>query len=373
MILSGTLREFILADVMQLLTQQKITGKLILDSGHANGHIVFRNGTIVAASREQETFPAKLFYYLTEIQQQPKIKVRELFSSYEGNTSGLTSYLENRGIMTRHELQSYALGVTIDIACSLFLWKSGNYRFDSLRTVDHLIPAEIDIPVENVVMEAMRRIDEWRRMRESITEETIFVLTGKKPDMDSAAGPLENPSLYFYHRIDGISAVKVLLNDSFLTEYAIYESLYSLMQENLIKPLSDSVTRSIRAALQKKEQDKNAATVMPSILSLLVTAGIILIILLLAWFFKNIIFTKIHLQSSHLRNEVSIALAEDHYRDALIYYQTRALSPSIVNDELPSFSSITRKDAFYLSRKRNFDKNASRNYNESTRKMERRY
>ncbi|MBN1576059.1 MAG: DUF4388 domain-containing protein [Chitinispirillaceae bacterium] len=373
MVLSGTLREFILADVMQLLTQQKITGKLILNNGRAEGHIVFRNGTIVAASREQETFPAKLFYYLTEIQQQPKNKVRELFSSYEGNVAELTSYLENRGIMTHPELESYALGVTIDIACSLFLWKSGNYRFDSLQKVDHLSPAGIDIPVENVVMEAMRRIDEWHRMRKSITEETIFVHTGKKPDMGSAAGPLENPSLYFYHRIDETSAVKVLLNDAFLTEYKIYESLYSLLQEDLIKPLSESVTRSIRAAIQKKEQDKHTASIMPSFLSLLVTIGIILLILLLAWFFKGIILSEMNSKSSLVRNRICITIADDHYQDARRYYQARTLSPVFNTNGPPSFSSITRKDAFYLSLKRDFDKNAPEKYNKVNWEMEQRH
>jgi hypothetical protein len=348
MVLSGTLREFILADVMQLLTQQKITGKLILDNGRTEGHIVFKNGSIVAAVCEQESFPLKLFYYLTEIQQQPKNKVRELFSSYEGKVAELIFFLENKSIMNHQELEAYALGVTIDIACSLFLWKTGKYRFDSLRTVDHLIPAGIDIPVENVVMEAMRRIDEWHRMREVITEETIFVHTEKKLDLSSASGPLENPSLYLYHRIDGTSAVKIMLNDTFLTEYKIYETLYSLMQEDLIQPLSENVTKSILAAIQKKEQDSYAASLLPPFISISATIGLILLILLLAWLFRGIILSKMNIRSSLMKNSASITVADDHFRDALIYFRAKTLSPHLSTDGIPDFFSINRKDVHYL-------------------------
>lgn len=363
MVLSGTLREFILADVMQLLTQQKITGKLILDNGRTEGHIVFRNGSIVAAVCEQESFPLKLFYYLTEIQRQPKNKVRELFSSYEGKVAELTLFLENKGIMSHHELHAYALNVTIDISCNLFLWKTGKYRFESLRTVDHLIPAGIDIPVENIVMEAMRRIDEWHRMREVITEDTIFVHTDKKLDLSSASGPLENPSLYLYHRIDGTHAVKVLLIDTFLTEYKIYETLYSLMQEDLISPLSEKVTKSILAAIEKKEQEKYTASMLPTFISLSITIGLILLILLIAWLFRGIILSKTDINSSKIKNSAFINIAVEDLHDAVRYSRASMLSFRVASHEIPDFFSIDRKDAYYLSLKRGFDKRVTENYN----------
>ena len=363
MVLSGTLREFILADVMQLLTQQKITGKLILDNGRTEGYIVFKNGSIVSAVCEQESFPLKLFYYLTEIQQQPKNKIRELLSSFEGKIAEFTVFLENKGIMNHEELEEYALGVTIDIACSLFLWKNGKYRFDSLRTVDHLIPAGIDIPVENLVMEAMRRIDEWHRMREVINEETIFIHTEKRLDLSSTLSPVENPSPYLYHRIDGTSAVKTMLNDTFLTEYKIYETLYSLMQDDLIQPLSENVTKSIRAAIQKKEQESYAASILPPFISISVTIGLILLILLLAWLFRGLILSKMNIRSSLIKNSASIAIADDHFRDALRYFQAKTLSSDLSSNEHLDFFSMSRKDVHNLSLKRDFDKIVPKEYN----------
>jgi hypothetical protein len=363
-VLSGTLREFILADVMQLLTQQKVTGKLILNNGRIEGYIMFREGTVVNAARDKETFLSKLFHYLTTVQQQPKNKVRELFSTYEGKVADLTAYLEQREILSQQELESYAISVIEDIACSLFLWSSGNYRFDSMRAVDSLIPANASIAVENIVMEAMRRIDEWHRMREIITEESIFVQTGNEMKQAEYKSPLDDPSSFFYPLIDGTSSVKVISQDAFVSEYKIYESLYFLLQEDLIRPLSESVTQSIRAAILKKEQQNAMASAMQPLLSLIISTGCILVIILFSWLYRGVIFSKLHISSTIRKSKINFIVAEEHYQDALRFYQTESINSLPKNGELDCYPLITKKDKFFLSLKRGFDKSTSEQYNE---------
>jgi len=347
MVLSGTLREYILADVLQLLTQQKITGMLILNNGRTEGHILFRNGSIVGAVRESETFIQKLFYYLTEVLQLPRTKVREIFTAYDGKTAELATYLENRSILSHRDMELYATNVIIDVACSLFLWKNGNYRFESMAVVDHLVPAGVDIPVENVVMEAMRRIDEWNQMRSVINEETLFIQTGKTPAISNSGSPIEDASLYLYHRLDGTVPVKTLLTDAFLTEYKIYETLYQLWRNENIQPLSESVTKSIQAAIKKKEQDQYTASILPSLFSILVTIVIILLIILFAWIFRDAIFSKKNINSSIKRTEVHRLIAAEHLNEARLFLQTRNIDTEEENT-LPAYPSITRRDMRFL-------------------------
>ena len=363
-VLSGTLREFILADVLQLLTQQKVTGKLLLVSGRNEGQIVFKEGTIVSALMGQENFSLKLFYFLTELKRLPKSKVREIFMSNEGNIAELTSYFEKRNIISHAEMETYASTVILDITCSLFLWSSGNYRFDSMVSVDHLIPASIDIPVENVVMEAMRRIDEWHRMREIITEETIFSHAGKEFNLQNDPNPVIDPSLYFFHRIDGTTDVKTLLKDSFLTEYKIYETLYQMLQDELIRPLSDTITQSIRAAMLKKEQEYRKAPLFPPVVSVLVSIGIILLILLLAWLLRGFLLSKQTLSSAIYKNQVVTQTARNHFNDAYLYYRSTMPVPPEHIESFARFSSITGKDHRLISKKRDFDYSDAEKYNE---------
>ena len=64
MVLSGTLQEFILADIFQILAQQKATGRLILSDGPRRGLAVLQCGIIVSAEEDGETFRNKLVNYL---------------------------------------------------------------------------------------------------------------------------------------------------------------------------------------------------------------------------------------------------------------------------------------------------------------------
>ena len=352
MVLSGTLREFILADVMQLLTQQKVTGKLTLSCEQQEGCIIFKNGDIVSATREQESFSGKLFNYLTAYQKQPKNKVRELFTKYKDNTAELSTYLESKGILTHDEIEMYAINVSIDIACSLFLWTSGHYQFDSLKSVDNFIPAGVGIPVENVVMEAMRRIDEWHRMHEAINEDTIFVQNELKVDLPEYNSPDDDPSIYLYNQIDGTRSVQEFLKDSFLTEYKIYETFYALVQSESIRSLSDTVTRSIKAALQKKEHEANVASAMPPMFSFIFSTVSILIIVLFSWLYRGAIHRELQIKSSVERSRTALRIAQQHQNDARLYFLVHSLYPTSQNDELQDYSLITKKDAGILSIKR---------------------
>lgn len=359
MVLSGTLREFILADVLQLLTQQKVTGTLILTNGRSEGNIIFKDGLVVGAVRDQESLAIKLFHYLTTIQQQPKNRVRELFSLYEGKIAELTAELEKRGILTHQELASYAQSVTEDITCSLFLWTTGTYRFASRRTVDALIPVGIAIPIENIVMEAMRRIDEWHRMRVAITEDIIFVHTGKS--FEGPAGlfsPLDSPEPYIFQRINGTSPVKSFLTDSFLTDYKIYETIYNLIQSEVIRPLSEQLTKSIQAAIQRNEQDIRSASVMPPLFSLLISIGIILLIILAAWLYRGVIFSKLTIDTTLQKNEVKLQQAELHQNDAVRHYRAEQGGPPPSSiDSLRDFSSLSSDDRKILSIQQDFSTN----------------
>lgn len=319
MVLSGTLREFILADVMQLLTQQKVTGRLVINSGSQEGTILFKGGIIIGATRHTETFTNRLFYYLTTVQQQPRNKVRELFSSYDGKTAELTALLEKKGVLTHAELENYATSVVIDIACSLFLWTSGSYHFDAIQSVDSLIPAGIGLPVENIVMEAMRRIDEWHRMKEVINEESVFVPTDKEPDFDTTISPLDDPLYYCYQQLNGTSPVKTFLDNSFLTEYKLYECLYTLLQSEHIQPLKDSLTRSVNAALNRKNASNGTRPLIP----VLTAAGCIVIILLVSLLIKKTLPGNLAVTSQLEQNRLLFSQAEHTIRSR---YQFRSFN-----------------------------------------------
>ena len=280
--------------------------------------------------------------------------MRVMFVSFEGDVSELTNAIVNHGYMTRPEIVQLAESITEDIVCSLFLWNSGTYRFNSLRNVEALVPAGISIPVENIVMEAMRRIDEWHRMLEFISEQSIFVKVQKDAEGDFA-DPLHDPAGYIYYRVDGTSPVKEFVSASCLTEYKIYESLYSNLQSGKITPLSDRISRSVQAALQKKDSERSTSH-FSTLFSIIITVGIILFLILISWIiFKGIIFPETSTKSYLGRVQLSISQVDEKVAVARLHYRAFYGSEPESTDDLKTFRLINENDISYLKLKSQID------------------
>ncbi len=347
MILSGTLREFILADVFQLLTQQKITGKLILHTGSTDGIVTFREGFIVSAEKGADNLSTKLHNYIKDTKSLPLESITELFKSFGDNLNELSSETIKRGIMSKKEMASFAETIIEDIACSLFQWKAGTYRFSSMHSVESSVIEDISIPVENIVMEAMRRVDEWNRMIDVIKDDMVFIPAEKTIDgFDVDFEPLKNPDLYLLKKIDGTTPVRIFLHTTFLTEYKVYEALNSLYQSKKILILSSKLSKSVQEALNKQSKGKSLIAISTG-MSLLTTAAIILLMFSISAIFKRAVIPEKTVDAYVRGVDVPIKNAQQNISIASVYYQAQTGSePSSIKDLNTIF--ILSSDDFYF-------------------------
>jgi hypothetical protein len=259
MVLSGSLKEFILADVFNLLAQQKITGKLILTNDKREGSIVFKDGIIVGAECGEENLPNKLFNYLVDVKRNPSESLTQLFTAHAGHLGTLCSAMMERNLLSIKELKRFAECCVEDMSCSLLMWSQGSYRFNSLRNVATQTSGFVSISTENIIMEGMRRADEWGRMQEYIKEEMIFVPAMKKGAAPGAAGeidPAAMPEEYILSLLNGSNSVKSIVKSCCLCEYKVYESISTLIQAGRISALHQKYTQSIQAALKRKNDEE---------------------------------------------------------------------------------------------------------------------
>ncbi len=347
MVLSGSLREFILADVFQLLTQQKITGKLQLNNNVDEGAIIFKDGAIVCAYKDTEKFENKLESYLIDIKKMNLADCKSLFTAYKDNIAGLTKEVLSHSMMTEAEITTLAEITVEDITCSLFLWHKGSYRFSTMRTVDRLIPAKISIPIENVVMEAMRRVDEWNRMQEYITDEIIFVNAEKNEINESLnSDPINDPVGYISQKINGTSPVKELIASTPLSHYKIYESLNTLIQSNKILPLSDKLTKSVQAALERKNKVVDTFVASVSISSIITGIIILTQLILSTGIFRHILFSRVVEEQNTARTETATAVLQEKFLVARLLLQSQQRLDASANTDSLTRLNLMRRDDF---------------------------
>jgi hypothetical protein len=310
LVLKGSLREFILADIFNLLAQQKITGKLLLSTGEKEGVIIFKEGVVVGAIKGEEQLVTKVFNLLVGAYRYPREEIQSIFRTHENNINNLFNELVHLNLLPKDVLESYAISVIEDIVCCFFLWIKGTYHFTSVRVVENVSASCVAISVENLIMEAMRRVDEWHRMEKVIHDDMVFVPSER---IDKSAikdvNPFQQADEFVYSKIDGISTVATIFRTSCLTEYKVYECLNSLLAAKRITPLSARISQSVVAALEKKElEEKRATTSFSTIAAILITAAMIIVTLFIGKFFiHDMIFSgqKINVRLSTLEVPLS--------------------------------------------------------------------
>lgn len=288
MALSGNLRDFDISYIFQIVSQEGKTGRLRLYSQGREGYVIFQNGSIVQAGDETQNVRDMLLRYLADVKGCPAQDVRELGTTFGENVRVLSAELLQRRHISPDELHTFAQLAIEDLACSLFLWKEGNYRFDVLSNVDSYQIGDLSLPADAVTMEAARRTDEWEIIRQTISEGAAFVRTDPgRPNapQPSALSPLHDYAEYLLTRIDGTSSAKFLAQNSFVSTCRTYEALFRLMQSGRIYPLSDQLSRSVNAALDRSDEEAERQRTSESFLSAVVTVTLMAII----WFAGHIL------------------------------------------------------------------------------------
>ena len=169
------------ADLLQWVSQSRKTGTLSVEGEPHNKKIYFRDGLIAAASSEN---PKEfLGYYLVGWGLLGDQELQELLDMQEQHGTLLGELLVIIGRLSREDLQHILQVKTEETIYELFLWQEGDFRF-----LENILPAKkfqpLNLPVEMIVLEGVRRKDEWARCAEKIPDETWIPKVVKAVDVE---------------------------------------------------------------------------------------------------------------------------------------------------------------------------------------------
>jgi hypothetical protein len=323
------------------------TGRLTLSGPEGEGSVVFRNGRVVCASVGDKSIPAMLSRYLSEIRGCPSAEIDGIHRHYGSSLRRLADEYRAKGYLTDDELTQIVETGIEDLACSLFLWDEGTYSFEVLQQTEGFQAGTIAVAYENITMEAVRRADEYRRIRDVIAPSTVYIRSDMPYDCSpTEASPYDDLTEYLYARIDGTSPVDYLCRCPFASDYRVYEALNILLDEGRITPLSEKLSRSINAALKREKGDGRIESMgSDAVLSIMATAAAILAIL-----FVSIILLRGHFMADQLtrararRETTAVAWSDDNIAIATLWYRARHGSPPSSLRALVDDGLVTRRD-----------------------------
>ncbi len=264
MALEGTLRDFSLADLFQLIAIQRKTGVLTLKNGSEEVTVSFLDGNVVSADSLNKNLEDRLGTVLVRSGRISAQKLQEALKVQQETLQRLGYLLVHNGHIREEDLREALKLQVTQIVYRLFRWQDGDYHFSQEETVEYDKETFTPLSAENILMEGIRMIDEWPILERKIRsfgmvfrktqpdiELTVIAEKEEDPktDLDVAFSPGESPlseqppgnvlrlakdEAAVYELIDGARTVQEVIDCSRMAEFETCRVLYDLLSRDLI-------------------------------------------------------------------------------------------------------------------------------------------
>ena len=236
MAIEGPLRELGIHDVFQLLDLSRKTGALRVTSElrHNQGTIYFDNGVIVFAQIRSNPHPlGGLLLRTGKITEADLERARDM-QQRQGDKRRLGEILVSLGVITQREVERQVRFQIEEVVFEVISWNEGYFSFND--EPEKAVPTEIAvrIPVEALLMEGARRIDEWSRIESRIPH--VGVVPSLAPSPESGGGELDllPPEWEVLALIDGQRAVRALATELGRSDFEVAKTLFGLESAGVI-------------------------------------------------------------------------------------------------------------------------------------------
>ena len=167
MALSGTLKDFGIADILQLIGHQTKTGRLTLKTGEEEVEVFFMEGNVVFASERARNSKNLLGNLLLRAEMLSQEQLDEALATQQRTLKRLGDILISMGAVTQAQLAQMMRLQTTETLYKLFSWKNGSYEF-SQEEVDKARSTFDPIRAESILLEGFRRVDEWPPLKKKL-------------------------------------------------------------------------------------------------------------------------------------------------------------------------------------------------------------
>ncbi len=170
----GDIASIPISDVMQNLAANRKSGVLTLHLGDQTRQITFKDGRINSYV-DDSGFSAVVWF--EEKQLIPRKEYAKVIRRYKkARRKGLGAILEDAGAMPAEDFAKHLRILVHDMLCETLSFRQGTFEFADGATPPEAVNREmidsgVELPVNAVLMDAARRMDEWVSIRNSLPPE----------------------------------------------------------------------------------------------------------------------------------------------------------------------------------------------------------
>jgi hypothetical protein len=279
--LHGNLRDFGIAEVFQLIGQQRKTGTLVVGEGAEAVFLCFAEGRVVTGgSVDSGGEGGSIGRQLVRAGYITREQLHDLEQESARSARPIPELLRASGRVDAGEIDEIRNLLTRETVFDIMRRKSGEFDF-SAEPIVHDLPPDRLLGAEQILMDGLRMLDEWQTFSAAVpSEDMIFRRLGNIESSRAFAQSGGDDRLVHIERIlglvDGRLSVRRVIDLSRIGTFEATRVLAELRQAGLIEVGSEEVRRVPRRRAER-------VPVFPRVRTLLATAAPFVILTLLAW------------------------------------------------------------------------------------------
>lgn len=255
MALAGTLKDFGLPDIVQLIGLQRKTGTLHLSTKGESVNVIFENGNIVAADSSMTRPSDRIGNALVTQGAITQEQLNQALSVQKQTMQRLGHVLISEQIVSEEMLRKAVEAQLFQVVFRLFRWREGDYNFETQATVDYERTGAVSLGADFVLMEGIRMVDEWPIIERKIPSMSAVFKKVVDPSQVTAKGggddeldnllagmaekagsklALSGDELLVFNAVDGKKTCQQIVESTPLHDFAVCRTLLDLMDRDVV-------------------------------------------------------------------------------------------------------------------------------------------
>jgi hypothetical protein len=276
MSLEGNLTAFGLSEILQLIAVQQKTGMLSISNQDRASVLFFRQGNIISTRDRRRKTKDPLKDYLTRygiLSREELIRLTQLGAQAKLD---VTEIIVSEKLLSEDEMKALYRSHIQEEVHEILTWEQCSYKFIPGRDIIEGITNLGEFNIEGLLMESMRRIDEFPQMLKAFPTLGTRIARSGKPRKDEELSSNEKAIRGLLSQERTLSH---LIANGKMPRFETYEALKHLKDKKLIKVTLDERELDEVKGRHKKKRKVRRARANP----LPVMGAILLFLFAIAW------------------------------------------------------------------------------------------
>lgn len=278
--LHGNLKDFGIAEVFQLIGQQRKTGLLEIKGDDQRVQLAFDQGAVVWAAPVGSSEFSVLGERLVRCGLITRAMLDEMKRESESSARPLPALLVANAAVAESDLEEISELLSRETIFEVMRWTGGSFHFNA-QTINHKVPPGKLLAAEQILMDGLRMLDEWQTFQELVpSDDCVFRRVGRLDvyRQQVKADGRNDPEQFdrIYQLVDGRLTARRIIDLSRLGTFEATRILAELHQARLIEPLDKRSTRKLQRGQRRAWPIADYARIaFASVLPLVLLAGVV--------------------------------------------------------------------------------------------------